>query len=167
MIEIIQDIPRIIPYSYDYKSKKQILKDKDGLLEFKYDISYLKNSFESILENNYFLLEKIRKIRNKYEHKIHDIKLLASYGDIDGMFDYSFKNHNDRVHVNTMDIVMLFKQLNTLFSQVVDDIKSWAEDNNYETHPYYYKLSRFDFKDFNSIYESDLLSKIGRMLYKF
>lgn len=71
ILDIIQDVPRIIPYSFNKKTQTLILKDRDGLLEYKDNISYLKEDYEKILFDNYEFLDKIRKIRNKYEHNAH------------------------------------------------------------------------------------------------
>lgn len=167
MLEVMQDIPRIIPYSYSKSQKKDVLKDKDGLLEFKHKILYLQPEFETILKNNLLLLEKIRKIRNKYEHKMHDINYLSSSGDNDRMSDYVFEIDNNSLRINILEVVSFMKQVNSLFSKIVDDIKLCAEENNKENHPYYSRLTRFDFKDFNAIYESNVLTQIGRILYDF
>ena len=68
---MIQDVPRIIPYSLNRKTKKLEFKACDGLLEYQDSILYLKDDYEQILSENYDFLDNIRKIRNKYEHKMH------------------------------------------------------------------------------------------------
>ena len=65
ILDIIQDVPRIIPYSFNKKTKKLEFKDRDGLLEYQDSILYLKDDYDRILSENYDFLDKIRKIRNK------------------------------------------------------------------------------------------------------
>ena len=60
ILDIIQDIPRIIPYSLNKKTQKLEFKDRDGLLEYQDSILYLKDDYERILSENYDFLDKIR-----------------------------------------------------------------------------------------------------------
>ena len=41
LLDIIQDIPRVLPYSYDKKRNVLHYKNQDGLLEFKDELVYL------------------------------------------------------------------------------------------------------------------------------
>ena len=76
ILDIIQNIPRIVPYSYE--SENLCFKDRDGLLEYKNEIDYLEKDYKEILEDNNDFLEKIRKIRNKYTHKMHGVRHSSS-----------------------------------------------------------------------------------------
>lgn len=49
------------------------------------------------------------------------------------------------------------KKLNELFSLIVSDIKKYSCENGKDDYSYYTRLCRFDFKDFNKIYNSKLL----------
>ena len=40
-LDIIQDIPRLIPYSYDIKKQDLILDNSNGLLEYQAEIKYI------------------------------------------------------------------------------------------------------------------------------
>lgn len=62
ILNLIQDIPRLIPYSYSEKKKKLVLSKNDGLLEYKKDIPDLKDSYQIILDKNGKCLEKTKKI---------------------------------------------------------------------------------------------------------
>jgi len=167
LLNIIQDIPRLVPYSFDIKSQKIIYNCKDGLLEFQNEIEYLREKYDEILRDNKEFLDNIRKIRNKYEHKIHNVEYKSSGSDLEGHFDYTFKINNNHINISATELIQLFKQLNDLFSNIVYDIKVCAKKNNLHDHPYYAKISRFNFKDFNKIYNCNLLAEIGRILYNF
>lgn len=53
VLDIVQDIPRIIPFEYVKKQEKLMLVDRNGLLEFDSEIGYLKTDYCKILNNNY------------------------------------------------------------------------------------------------------------------
>ena len=90
ILDMIQDVPRIIPYSFNKKIQKLEFKERDGLLEYQDNILYLKDDYEQILLENYDFLDKIRKIRNKYEHKMHGVKHKSSGSGSLSLFDYTF-----------------------------------------------------------------------------
>lgn len=51
VLEIIQDVPRIIPYR---KSNGKLFIDKaDGLIEFSDKLTYIQSEYKKILKNNY------------------------------------------------------------------------------------------------------------------
>ena len=87
ILDMIQDIPRIIPYSFNTDTLKLEFKQRDGLLEYQDSILYLKDNYEQILLENYDFLDKIRKIRNKYEHKMHGVKYKSSGSGSLSLFD--------------------------------------------------------------------------------
>lgn len=47
--EIIHVIPRLIPYGYKKNSTQYIIMEKDGLMEFSKEISFLKDDYEQML----------------------------------------------------------------------------------------------------------------------
>ena len=154
ILDIIQDIPRIVPYSFNKKKQKLELKCKDGLLEYSNNILYLINDYENILEKNYDFLDNIRKIRNKYEHKMHGVIHTESGSGSLSLFDYTF-------------LVELIKSINILFSKLVDDISIFVYENKKNDYPYYRKITSFDFKNFNIIYDNDILRIVGKIMRKF
>lgn len=92
ILDIIQNIPRIIPYCWNYEKKQLEYKKSNGLLEFSDNISYLKSEYDEILSNNYNFLNDIRLIRNKYQHKMHDINHKSSGSGSMNLFDFSFRS---------------------------------------------------------------------------
>lgn len=167
VLDIIQDIPRIIPYSANRKTLLLELNQRNGLLEYDKEISYLKSDYESILKKNYDFLDKIRKIRNKYEHKMHGIKHQSSGSGSMSLFDFEFDVEGESIKIYSGSFIELFKSLNELFSKIVLDIKKYASENGKEEYSYYRRITRFDFLDFNKIYENELLRTIGILSKEF
>ncbi len=180
ILDIIQDIPRIIPY----KGENIYLDDKDGLLEYQDDIPYLKSDYEQILFENYDFLKKIKKIRNKYAHKLHVVQPISSASNPGSPFSYTFKiedkkkdvkDKNDKdkdkdknITLTSDSLIKLMKALNNLFSKIVFDIRRFADDKNeIKNHLYYIRITRFDFADFNKIYDDNLLTIIGQIMKNF
>lgn len=167
ILDIIQDVPRIIPYSFNKKTQTLILKDGDGLLEYKDNISYLKEDYEKILSDNYEFLDKIRKIRNKYEHKMHGVKHKSSGSGSFSLFDYTFMVGDESMEITAGSFIKLIKSVNNLFSKIVLDISKYAYENKKEDYLYYRRITGFDFKDFNKIYDNDILRIVGKIMKKF
>lgn len=167
ILDIIQDVPRIIPYSFNKKTQTLILKDRNGLLEYKDNISYLKEDYEKILSDNYEFLDKIRKIRNKYEHKMHGVKHKSSGSGSFSLFDYTFMVGDESMEITAGSFIKLIKSVNNLFSKIVLDISKYAYENKKEDYLYYRRITRFDFKDFNKIYDNDILRIVGKIMKKF
>ncbi len=167
ILDIIQDVPRIIPYSSNKKTQKLEFKDQDGLLEYQDSILYLKDDYEQILSENYDFLDKIKKIRNKYEHKMHGIKYKSSGSGSLSLFDYTFIVENESIEITADAFIKLIKSVNCLFSKIVCDIRKFAYENQRDDHLYYRRITRFDFTDFNKIYDNDILRTVGKIMKKF
>ena len=167
ILDIIQDFPRIIPYGFNDKEGKYELRKKDGLLEFENEISYLLSDYEEILNDNYDILEKMKKIRNKCEHKMHAIKERSASTGTMCLFEYDFQIGDEIITVSAEEFIKLIKKLNELFSNIVGEISEYAEKNDKTEYVYYIRINRFDFKEFNSIYDNSLLRTIGKLMQKF
>ncbi len=179
LLDIIQNIPRLIPYLYDKKTGNLRLENKDGLLEFKQDIMYLEEEYNKILNDNYNFLDKSRMIRNSYEHKMHGIKYKSSGSGTMSIFDFTFtvdkaiiedkeyKIKKVNVTVFAYEFIRLIKELNILFSKIVNEIKEYAYKNKKDDYLYYRRICRYEFTDFNKIYDSELLKIIGKSMKKF
>ena len=69
------EILRLVPF----KGKDElVLIEEDGICLFKEDISFLMDDLDEILQKNKEEFEKIKRIRNKYEHEPHNIKTVFS-----------------------------------------------------------------------------------------
>lgn len=166
-LDIIQDIPRLVPYSYDNKKQDLNLDNSNGLLEYQAEIKYIKEDYQNILDKYKDTLNKIRKIRNKYEHKMHDVKYQSSGTGTMSLFDIEFKVNNEFIRIYAGELIKLIKEINILFSKIAQEISIFAYQNRKEGYAYYERICRVDFKDFNDIYESNILRKIGKVMNKF
>ena len=166
-LDIIQDIPRVIPYSYDNKEQDLVVDDRNGLLEYQDQIKYIKEDYQNILDKYKDTLNKIRKIRNKYEHKMHDVKYQSSGTGTMSLFDIEFKVNDEFIRIYAGELIKLIKEVNILFSKIAQEISIFAYQNGKEGYAYYERICRVDFKDFNEIYESNILRKIGKIMNEF
>lgn len=166
-LDIIQDVPRLIPYSYDNKKQDLILDNSNGLLEYQAEIKYIKEDYQNILDKYNNTLNKIRKIRNKYEHKMHDVKYQSSGTGTMSLFDIEFKVNNESIRIYAGELIKLIKDVNILFSKIAQEISTFAYQSGKEGYAYYERICRVDFKDFNEIYESNILRKIGKIMNEF
>lgn len=176
ILDIIREIPRLIPYDYDRKIKKNILDKNDGLLEYNEEIPYLYDQYLSLMGKHYSLLDDIRKIRNKYTHRMHGVKAVSHHSSmfIHHSFEFKIKHKEPMdnseeqiISISVDSLIELITGLNELFSQIVHDIIEWADAQGKNSYAYYARMRRFDFKDFNEIYRSNLLEKISRIMYDF
>lgn len=163
VLDIIQNIPRVIPFSYKYDAERIELDEKNGLLEFSSEIKYLKNDYSNILEANRDFIETVRVIRNKYEHIMHGVKNTSSSSGSIELFRFTFDVKGKVVSVTSDQFISTMSMLNIMFDKIVIDIKSYADINSMSEYPYYGTLYRHSFRDFNEIYESDILRVIGRI----
>lgn len=174
ILEIIQDIPRLIPYT---KKKGKIeIDNNDGLIEFSDEILYIKKSYDDILQKNYGVLMQIKDVRNKYEHKMHGIKIVGktSYDKsvIELIFNLKVRNNGVEEEVDygvdLIDIINLVKHINLLFGQLQRETIEFVEkDEELKKYYNYKRISRFTFLDFNKIYDNEILNIIGRVLLDF
>lgn len=102
---------------------------------------------------------------------MHGIRILSSgYGSV-SMFNIEFEitknNQDENIKMNVIELIKLAKDLNVLLSMLIDDVSKLVYGKDLCGHPYFMRIRRFDFKDFNKIYESDLLKEIGEIMHPF
>lgn len=167
VLDIIQDIYRLFPYKRDKKTKVLMLDGTNGLLEFEETFDFLEKDFSDILKTNYEFLDSIRKIRNKYEHKMHAFEIIGQGGGSLSLFDFDFVIGGEHITLYAGSFIRLLTQLNSVYSKIQRAVASFAYKNGESDHPYYMKLSKFEFSDFEKIYEDDNLHLIGKLMYTF
>lgn len=165
--EIIHVVPRLVPYVFNMTANRYEIDSGDGLLEFSEELSFLECDYISILHKHYDLLTKIKKIRNKFEHRMHGANIIASGSGSISLFDVTYEIGNQDFDLKASELIALVEDVNGLFSKIQQEIDKFVYDQKEEWHPYYRRLMRYDFSDFNKIYESDLLRTFGKMLLPF
>jgi hypothetical protein len=161
---VVTAIPRLVPYR---KVKSvYIIEKSDGLMKFSQDLPFLGGEYEKILQKHADFLEKVKKVRNKLEHEMHGAEIQGSMSGTDCFFGVVYRVGENRIELDAREIIAFVKDMNILFSQLQGLVKQFAYDNNID-HPYFRRLYRFDFADFNRIFESDLVYVVGKALQTF
>lgn len=163
-LDVIQSIPRLIPYSFDFNSQKLILDNKNGLMEFKDVLSYLENDYNDILNTHYEELDKVRLIRNKLEHKVHIVRLISAYSGNDSWFKYCFEINEKEYFIESTEMIELLKRINILFDKLIKDMLHYSFINKQDSHPFFQRISRINLIGYNKMYESNVLYEIGKLL---
>ncbi|MBQ9826044.1 MAG: hypothetical protein IJM61_02535 [Firmicutes bacterium] len=165
--EVIQAIPRLIPYTKKSNEECYVIRESDGLIEFSDNIPNLKVEYEAILNRNYDFLANIKALRNKLEHQMHGIHI-ASEGCITGhpAFDLNYIVDNKEMTLNAADFIRFAKDINNLYTGIQELVFEYVHKtakSNYD----YQRLVRYRFSDFNKIYDSDVLYLVGKALFPF
>ena len=80
----------------------------------------------------------------------------------------STKVHEDqKIELTASEIIRFTKDINCTFSRIQKLIDTFAYENGKSDHPYYRRLIRYDFCDFNKILDSDILPIVGKSLFPF
>ena len=166
--DVIQAVPRLVPYDYAKKEKTYIINPRDGLLEFSDHLPFLLGDYEKILQCHNDFLSDVKIIRNKFEHKMHGARLVAGIsGSSSVAFAFTYEVGDRKITLCASEIIRFVKDINCLFSKIQNQIISFAYENGKSDYPYYRRLIRYDFCDFNKIYESDVLGIVGKVLFPF
>lgn len=165
---VLQAVPRLVPYVYDKGNEKYVIDSRNGLLEFSDQLPFLKDRYETILQNHLCFLTKVKKIRNKYEHKMHGARLVAG-GSISGRatFDMTYEVGEQKIDLTADEFIRFTKDINVLFSDIQKEVDRYAFESNKSDYLYYRRLLRYDFCDFNKLFESPVLHLFGKALFPF
>ena len=167
MESVIHLVPKLVPYVYNKNEKNYIIDKNDGLLEFSSEITFLKMGYEKILHENYDVLVKTKRIRNQLEHRMHGAKIVASESGNVNLFEITYDVKGEVLRIRVSELITFVKEMNMLFSEIQKLIDRFALEQKKQDHPYYRRLIKFSFSDFNRIYESDLIRVFGKILFPF
>lgn len=165
--EVIMAVPRLVPYGFNRKTGVYEIEKADGLMKFSDDISFLSADYESILQKHKDFLEKTKKVRNKLEHEMHGARIVAASSGTTSMFSVTYEVAEDEIDVDAAEFIEFIKDLNLLFSKIQGLVHQSAREHGYRDHPYYHRLVRYDYADFNKIFDSNLLRILGKALLPF
>ena len=109
---VIIAIPQLVPYKRDRANDKYIIISKDGLLEFSDEIPYLQEDYENLLQKHYDFLASVKRIRNKFEHKMHGAQLIGrrnTCGQVSFSMTYSVEGQE--IELNSSNIISFISDL--------------------------------------------------------
>ena len=160
-------IPRLVPYKYNKAKEQYVICSNDGLLEYASEMPFLGEDYNYLLEHHLGFLSKVIKIRNKLEHKMHaaELKAVGSGSMIIFEFEYSIDGVECQIYANEM--IGFIDDLNRMFSRIQELLSEYVYKEGKEHYLYYTRLLRYDFLNFNRIYNCDLLRIIGKTLLPF
>jgi len=165
--EVIAAVPRLVPYTFIKKTAVYEITKVDGLMKFSEDIPFLGEDYESILQKHQNFLEKAKKVRNKLEHEMHGARIVAASSGTTSIFTATYEVSEIEINLSATEIISFTKDINILFSKIQELVHISAKERLYADHPYYRRLVRYDFSDFNKIFDSGLLHIIGKALLPF
>ncbi len=165
--DIVMAIPRLVPYVFNKKNGSYEISQNDGLVKFSNDIPFIIADYSSILQNHTTFLKKIKKVRNKLEHEMHGARIVASMSSNSSLFSVTYEVADYEIDIKASEIIAFTKDINTMFSKIQVLVDQFACINGHESHPYYERLVRYQFTEFNKIYESNLLRTFGKALLPF
>ncbi len=169
--EIIITIPRLIPFKFRRNSDEIILINTDGLMRFSNDILCISRDYENIFHTHYDFLVKTKKIRNKLEHEIDNARVKSSCSSPASVFHVTYTIDDETGEksftIDSEELIQMVKDLNALFSKIQKEVRTFASQIDKETDKYLWRLTRYDFINFNKIYESDLLPVFGQSMLPF
>lgn len=159
VFDIVSDITRIIPIKQD-KNKTLYLVNSDGILNFRNEFPYIETAYIKILIENIGLLQTIRQLRNKIEHKPHAIKFRSSVlgeesTDYIISFNVEIDNQIKHLVLKSDKIIGIIYKVNIEFDKIVKEICNFAENNELTDYPYYKYLKNVNFIAFNNIYDEE------------
>ena len=164
--EMVMSVPRLIPYVFNKKAESYEVSQTDGLMRFSQDLPFLEEDYKTIFQRNKNCLIKVKKIRNKLEHEMHGARIVASSSGSTAMFTATYKVGGEEIELCITEVIAFAKDMNVLFSKIQEALMEFANEQ-YEDHPYYYRLTRYKFSNFNRIFNSELLRVFGKALLPF
>jgi hypothetical protein len=165
--DIVRDIPRLIPYSFNFKANQCQIINGEGLLDFSSELPWLNEEYAHMLQEHQHVLVVIKKIRNKYEHEMHKKIIVSSQAGTAFPFSFTLKVEDDLLNLDVNELKSLLLNLNQVYSRIQNDLARYLYENSMQGDLYYDRLTRFKFNDFNALLSSSLLKIIGNALLDF
>ena len=130
-------------------------------------MQFLRTDYEHILQYHYACLSNLKTIRNKLEHRMHGVNMNSSGSGSSCLFEMTYEVDKKYIRITAGELIGLVKELNVLFAKIQEQVAAFAYQNDKCSYPYYRKITRFSFEDFNQIYECNLLRIFGKALLPF
>jgi len=164
-LDISQNIIRLIPCVISEETKKVILIKSDGILDFISDFDFLEAEYNNLVLTSQDILYNIKKIRNKTEHVPHKLKAKGFTSGNNSFSTADFNYNQEKLSVNTKDIIKIIKNLNQIFSKIIKQLKDFRFSLTEEKrdHPYLMKYTELNFERYNKILDSEMLYDISKI----
>lgn len=136
-----------------YKNKKISLEKKDGIVQLKNKLKYIEEEYEKILSNEKLKAAfiQILKVRNKFTHEPHNLSAGFSVGG-NTSCHMGIYYKNELQLLSTIDIQVIIKKLNLIFSKIrkdfIDIVKKTCVE--YKKYPLYKKVLSYNFDKYNN-----------------
>ena len=166
---VIQLIPRLVPYVRSAGVYK--ISSRDGLLEFSNEIPFLNDDYQQLLKKHYDFLITVKTIRNKLEHRMHGATVSSSGSGSAILFEINYKiedpGEEKMLRITAGALISFAKEINIMFSKIQTLVDGFAYENQKTDYAYYRRLVKYDFCNFNKLYESNLLREFGKAMLSF
>ena len=127
--------------------------------------------YQQLLKNHYDFLIAVKTIRNKLEHRMHGAAVLSSGSGSVILFEINYKIANQGeekiLRITASALISFAKEINIMFSKIQTLVDRFAYENQKTDYAYYRRLVKYDFRNFNKLYESNLLREFGKALLPF
>jgi len=136
-----------------YKNKKIVLEKQDGILQLKSKLKYIEEEYEKILYNEKLKAAfiQILKVRNKFTHEPHNLSACFLVGG-NTSCHMGIYYKNELQLLSTIDIQVIIKKLNLIFSKIRKDFIDKAKKScvEYKAYPIYKKVLSYNFDKYNN-----------------
>lgn len=166
LITVISQLIRLIPISK--KNGVLMINNRDGLLEYSDEFEFLSDSFRTLLEKHYSVIDKLRDVRNKYQHKLHSNRHYATSSGSGSLLTLYISIEEKDLIIECDEIISLLMDLNLVYDKLLKlIIKKYYYNNSDGKHTYYEHLSGFDFLNYNKVLSIKELKIIGQIFKPF
>lgn len=168
-IDISQNIIRLVPCNIPRNTHDVVLNINEGILDFIFELEFLKSDYEIMFSNNKETLYKIKFIRNKTEHIPHMLRARSSGSGNTSFSDIKFEFEEEKVKIDSKSIIKIVIELNSIFKKIISRLNTYrySLDEKHHDHPYFKKYGELNFERFNVILNSDSLYDISKIIQEF
>lgn len=161
LLKSISEVSRVLPLK-STRDRVYLLED-EGILYFSDEFSELFVKLKQLVVRHESTLFKIKQIRNRYEHQMHDIFDTESLAH-SITFNVEDDNSVKQITLSSTEIIQFLIDFNKVISYIQESLKFDDFPNNRE---FVLKFKKFNFLDFNKIYTDNNLLIIAKLMHTF
>lgn len=166
-ISICYNLSILIPLSNRYGEFS--LLENEGVLDLKDEIDFISNDYNELFKKNIKLLRIIKKVRDKMEHRPHNLHALSTssgnHAHATIEFIYGEKDEEEFMHFNldTNDLKKIIIELNIIYDNIINKLKLFRSTKT--ECLYLRRYTKLNFLIFNDIYNSNSSYDLSYMLF--